>query len=60
VSTDPTPRPSDATKVNARDALLGRLRECERLRGQLPNLVAMNFYRRGDLFGVVDELNGIR
>jgi hypothetical protein len=60
VSTDPTPRPSDATKVNARDALLRRLRECERIRGHLPTLVAVNFYRRGDVFGVVDELNGVR
>jgi hypothetical protein len=60
VTTAPLPRPSDATKVNARDALLRRLRECERVRGRLPNLVAVNFYRRGDLFGVVDTLNGIR
>ena len=60
VSTDPTPRPSDATKVNAREPLLRRLRECERVRAQLPNLVAVNFYRRGDVFGVVDELNGVR
>ncbi len=60
VSTDPTPRPSDAETVNARGRLLRRLRECERIRGHLPNLVAVNFYRRGDLFGVVDTLNGIR
>jgi hypothetical protein len=60
VTTAPLPRPSDATKVNARDALMGRLRECERIRERLPNLVAVNFYRRGDLFGVVDTLNGVR
>ena len=60
VSTDPTPRPSDATKVNAREPLLRRMRECERVRDHLPGLVAVNFYRRGDLFGVVDELNGVR
>ena len=60
VSTDPTPRPSDATKVNAREPLLRRMRECERVRDHLPNLVAVNFYRRGDVFGVVDELNGVR
>jgi hypothetical protein len=60
VSTDPTPRPSDAAKVNAREPLLRRMRECERVRGHLPNLVAVNFYRRGDVFGVVDELNGVR
>ena len=60
VSTDPTPRPSDAAKVNAREPLLHRMRECERVRGHLTNLVAVNFYRRGDVFGVVDELNGVR
>ena len=60
VSTDPTPRPSDAAKVNAREPLLRRMRECERVRGHLPNLVAVNFYRRGDVFGVVDTLNGVR
>ena len=47
VSTDPAPRPSDATKVNAREPLLRRMRECERVRDHLPNLVAVNFYRRG-------------
>jgi hypothetical protein len=36
------------------------MRACERLRGHIPNLVAVNFYRRGDTFGVVDELNGVR
>ena len=60
VSTDPTPRPSDAANVNAREPLLRRMRECERVRRHLPNLVAVNFYRRGDVFGVVDTLNGVR
>ena len=36
VTTDPLPRPSDAAKVNAREPLLRRARECERVRGQLP------------------------
>ena len=59
ISTDPLPRPSDAAKVNAYEPLLHRARECERIRGQLPNLIAVNFYRRGDLFRVVDTLNGV-
>jgi len=59
ISTDPIPRPSDASKVNAYDALLARAKECRRLRNHLPNLVAVNFYRRGDLFRVVDKLNGV-
>ena len=59
ISTDPVPRPSDAKKVNAYDPLLQRARECQRLRDHVPNLVAVNFYRQGDLFRVVDTLNGV-
>jgi hypothetical protein len=57
VSTDPTPRPSDAAKVNAYAPLLARARECQRIRHHLPNLLAVNFYKRGDVFRVVDTLN---
>ncbi|HEY1358799.1 MAG TPA: hypothetical protein VGF21_10880 [Thermoleophilaceae bacterium] len=60
VTLGPLIRPSDAEKVNARRPLLARIRECRRLRHHLPNLVAVNFYKRGDLFKVVDELNGVR
>jgi hypothetical protein len=59
ISTDPVPRPSDAKKVNAYGPLLQRARECQRLRDHVPNLVAVNFYRQGDLFRVVDTLNGV-
>jgi hypothetical protein len=59
VSTDPLPRPSDASKVNTREALLQRARACARRRGRTPSLIAVNFSERGDLFGVVDELNGV-
>jgi hypothetical protein len=59
ITTDPAPLPSNAARVNAYDALLRRTRECQRLRGQLPNLVAVDFYLRGDLFRVVDTLNGV-
>ena len=59
VSTDPLPRPSDAAQVNAYDPLLRRAQECARIRDHVPNLVAVNFYRRGDLFRVVDTLNGV-
>lgn len=54
-----TPSPADAEAVNARDVLLPRGRQCERERGMLPNLVAVNFYARGDVFAVVDALNGL-
>jgi hypothetical protein len=60
ITTDPVPLPSNAGKVNAYAPLLARTRECERLRKHLPNLVAVDFYRRGDLFRVVDTLNGLR
>jgi hypothetical protein len=60
VSTDPLPRPGDAAQVNAYGPLLRRAQECARIRGHVPNLVAVNFYRRGDLFRVVDTLNGVR
>jgi hypothetical protein len=59
-TTDPVPLPSDADKVNAYDPFLRRLRECQRLRHHIPNLVAVNFYRRGDLSRVVDTLNDVR
>ena len=57
VDTSPAPQPSNATKVNAHDALLARVQECEQSRGLTANLIAVDFYREGDLFGVVDELN---
>lgn len=60
ITTDPAPLPSNAARVNAHGPLLRRARECAQVRGQVTNLLAVNFYRRGDLFGVVDELNGVR
>jgi hypothetical protein len=45
--------------VNAHAALLQRAETCRRLRHRLPNLVAVDFYKRGDVFGVVRALNGV-
>jgi hypothetical protein len=59
VDTSPAPRPSQATIVNERAALLARARACERIRHRLPNLVAVDFYRRGDVLGVVNTLNSV-
>jgi hypothetical protein len=59
VTTDPVLLPSHASQVNAYEPLTSRLRECRRIRQHLPNLVAVNFYRRGDLLRAVDTLNGI-
>jgi hypothetical protein len=58
-STDPTPLPSDAQAVNAYDVLLRRVQTCEKLRQHFPNLIAVNFYARGDVFRVVDTLNRV-
>jgi hypothetical protein len=60
ITTDPVPLPSNAAKVNAYDKLLARAKECRKLRHHLPNLVAVNFFREGDVFGVVDTLNGVK
>jgi hypothetical protein len=57
IETPPTPRPSNAAVVNAYDFLLGRAEECERERSRLPNIIAVDFYRTGDLFKVVRHLN---
>jgi hypothetical protein len=43
VNTDPTPKVSSARVVNARDALVRRARDCQRVRGRLPNVVAVDF-----------------
>ena len=56
---DISPTPQDAELLNARDVLLPRLRECAAERGRTPNLVAVNFYRTGDLLAVIDEINGV-
>ena len=57
IETAPTPKPSNASIVNAYDFLLGRARACERERSHLPNIVAVDFYRTGDLMRVTQALN---
>ena len=59
ITTDPLPLPSQSSEVNAYEPLLRRARECQRIRKHLPNLVAVDFYLRGDVFRVVDTLNGV-
>ena len=51
--------PRNSAIVNARDVLGPRVEECREERGMLPNFVAVDYYDRGDLFAVVDELNGV-
>lgn len=50
---------SNAEQVNAYEVLRARIDECAQVRGRAPNLLAVNWYDRGDLFRVVDELNGV-
>jgi len=57
--TDKSAEVTNAERVNARDPLAGRVEKCRNERGMLPNFVAVDFYDRGDLFGVVDGLNGL-
>ncbi|MGH7675785.1 MAG: hypothetical protein ACREMV_11000, partial [Gemmatimonadales bacterium] len=59
IESTPAPRPSNAEIVNAYDFLLARARRCQRERGRLPNLIAVDFYNTGDLLRVVRTLNGI-
>ena len=60
IDSDPTPKPSNAEIVNAREFLVDRARKCERQRDRFPNLLNVDFYKQGDLFGAVDELNEVR
>jgi len=60
IDSAPAPRPSNAAIVNARDFLLRRAQQCERERGRRPNVLAVDFYRSGDVVGVARELNGVQ
>lgn len=51
--------PDTAAKVNDFEFLKRRARQCERRRGLLPNLVAVDYYDQGDLEEVTRVLNGI-
>jgi hypothetical protein len=53
------PNRVDAAIVNEYDFLLARSQQCAEERGKMPNFVAINFYQNGDVFDVVDTLNGV-
>jgi len=59
IDTTPNPRPSNAAIVNAYEALVARARRCEVERGKLPTVVAVDFYRTGELFRAGRALNGL-
>jgi hypothetical protein len=50
---------SNAELVNTYDVLKARVDECVEVRGRVPTMIAVNWYDRGDLLRVVDELNGV-
>jgi hypothetical protein len=60
IDTSPAPRPSNAAIVNTRKVLLDRVHHCEGQRDLNANLVAVDFYREGDLFGAIAALNAER
>lgn len=49
----------DAASVNRYAELKKRVERCVRLRQQKANVIAVNHYDKGDLFRVVNELNGV-
>jgi hypothetical protein len=59
VETTPTPKPSNAALANALQSLEGRARRCETERRRRPTLLAVDFYRTGDLISVARALNGL-
>lgn len=59
IESTPAPRPSNAEIVNSYDFLLQRARQCMKERKHLPNIIAVDFYKVGDLLGVVRTMNGL-
>lgn len=53
------PVESAAAEVNSTEVLLSQVERCAEQRGLAPTLIAVDFYGVGDLFAVVDELNGV-
>jgi len=51
------PPASAALRVNRRDVLLERVRSCRERLGRPPNLMAVDFYERGDVIATARELN---
>jgi hypothetical protein len=54
---DGPPDPVEASKVNSRKVLTGRLQQCITERRQLPNAVAVDFTAQGDLYKTVNQFN---
>jgi len=59
LSVDPASQ-TVAAEVNSHDVLMQRAKQCATPAKPRPNIIAVDFYRSGDLFAVVDSLNGVR
>ena len=55
-----TPLREFAEVVNTRSALVDRARVCERVRGKMPTILAVDFFGIGDETGAALELNGLK
>ena len=55
----PLPTEEGAIEVNRADILQTRAEECGLARDRPVNILAVDFYHQGDLFTVVDHLNGL-
>jgi hypothetical protein len=51
------PPQTSAAALNRRATLLRRASRCRRRLGRMPNVIAVDFYDRGDLIAAVDDLN---
>ena len=60
IETTPAPKPSNAQIVNAYDFLLKRAEQCAEERHHLPNILAVDFYRTGDVIKVARKLNKLQ
>jgi hypothetical protein len=56
---NPLPDPTASAEVNVAAVLEARARACAERWGRTVNFLGVDFYDRGDLFPVVDRLNGI-
>jgi hypothetical protein len=59
IESTPVPKPSNAEIVNSLEFLLKRARQCARERGQMANVIAVDFAGTGDVVEAARVLNGL-
>jgi hypothetical protein len=59
IESTPAPKPSNAKIVNAEAFLVARARECRRVRGRMPTVLAVDFAATGDVVRAAALLNGL-